>query len=83
MVGVGVISTQYFTEFAKLPSLRLAAVADLDTARAEAVAAEQGTVAMTVDELLADAAIDAVLNLTIPAAHAEIGLRALAGGKHL
>jgi predicted dehydrogenase len=83
VVGVGVISTQYFAQFAQLPNLRLAAVADLDTARAAAVAAEQGTTALTVDELLTDHGVDVVLNLTIPAAHVEIGLRALDGGKHL
>jgi len=83
VIGVGVISTQYFAQLAKLPNLRLVAVADLDTARASAVAAEQGALALGVDELLTDPRVDAVLNLTIPAAHAEIGLRALAAGKHL
>jgi predicted dehydrogenase len=83
VIGVGVISTQYFAQFARLPNLQLTAVADLDTARASMVAAEQGAVALTVDELLTDDRVDAVLNLTIPAAHAEIGLRALAAGKHL
>lgn len=83
VVGVGVISTQYFAQLAQLPNLRLTAVADLDTIRATAAAAEQGALAMTVDELLASPEVDAVLNLTIPAAHAEIGLRALAAGKHL
>ena len=83
VIGTGVISAQYFAQLSKLANLRLAAVADLDAARASTAAAEQGTTAMTVDELLADPDIDAVLNLTIPAAHAEIGLRALAAGKHL
>jgi len=83
MVGVGVISGQYFDQLARLPNLRLAAVADLDAGRAAAAAAEQGVEALSVDRLLADPAIDAVLNLTIPAAHAEIGMRALAAGKHL
>jgi len=83
VIGTGVISTQYFAQFPRLANLRLAAVADLDAARASTVAAEQGTTALSVDALLADPAIDAVLNLTIPAAHAEIGLRALAAGKHL
>jgi len=83
MVGVGVISGQYFDQLARLPNLRLAAVADLDAGRAAAAAAEQGVEVLSVDRLLADPAIDAVLNLTIPAAHAEIGLRALAAGKHL
>jgi predicted dehydrogenase len=83
VVGVGVISDQYFAHFPQLPGLRLAAVADLDLARAASVAQTQGTRALSVDELLADPGIDAVLNLTIPAAHAEIALRALDAGKHV
>lgn len=83
VVGVGVISNQYFAEFPKLPNLRLAAVADLDTARAASVAAAQGTKALTVDALLADPGVDVVLNLTIPAAHADIAHRAIDGGKHV
>ena len=37
----------------------------------------------TVDELLAVDEIEIVVNLTIPAVHAEIGLRAVAAGKHV
>ena len=48
-----------------------------------AVAAEQGVEAMTVDELLAHPEVDVVLNLTIPLAHADVALRALAAGKHV
>ncbi|WP_370327200.1 Gfo/Idh/MocA family protein [Cryobacterium sp. TMT1-62] len=83
VVGVGKISEQYFAEFPKLPGLKLVAVADLDASRAVAVAAEQGVPALTVDELIASPDVDAVLNLTIPAAHAEVALRALAAGKHV
>jgi predicted dehydrogenase len=83
VIGVGVISRQYFEHFPQLPNLRLTAVADLDLDRASAVAAEQGVVALSVDELLADPRVDAVLNLTIPKAHADIALRALAAGKHV
>lgn len=88
VIGVGVISKQYFAEFPKLPNLRLAAVADLDVERAAAVAAEQSTgdrpvEALSVDALLAHPDIDVVLNLTIPKAHAEVALRALDAGKHV
>jgi predicted dehydrogenase len=83
IIGVGKISEQYFAEFPKLPNLELVAVADLDQARAQAVAAEAGVEALTVDALLADDRIEAVLNLTIPAAHAEVGTRVLNAGKHL
>ena len=86
IVGVGAISGQYLTTFARLGSarpdtVRLVAVADLDEARAASVAAEQGVRALTVDELIKDPEVDLVLNLTIPAAHAEIGLQAIAAGK--
>lgn len=83
VIGVGNISAQYFAEFPTLPGLRLEAVADLDLARAAVVAAEQGVRALAVDELLADPAVDVVLNLTIPRAHAEVALRALDAGKHV
>ncbi len=83
VIGVGNISAQYFAEFPTLPGLRLEAVADLDLARAAAVATDQGVRALAVDELLADPAVDVVLNLTIPRAHAEVALRALDAGKHV
>jgi predicted dehydrogenase len=86
IVGLGAISGQYLDTFARLgtvrpDALRLVAVADLDATRAASVAAEQGVRALTVDELMADPDVDLVLNLTIPAAHAEIALRAIAAGK--
>ncbi|MFD1721601.1 Gfo/Idh/MocA family protein [Amnibacterium endophyticum] len=83
VIGVGVISAQYFDAFPSLPGLRLVAVADLDMARAAQVAEEQGVEARTVDELLASDDVDAVLNLTIPAVHVEVGTRILESGKHV
>ena len=83
VIGVGTISRQYFEQFTNLPNLRLVAVADLDVDRASAVGAEQGVEGLSVDALLAHPGIDAVLNLTIPQAHAEIALRALDAGKHV
>lgn len=81
IVGVGAIAGQYLSTFERLDAVRLVAVADLDETRAAAVAAEQGVRALTVEELTTDPEVDLVLNLTIPAAHAEIALRAIAGGK--
>lgn len=83
VIGVGVISAQYFAELPKLPGVQLIAVADLDEARAAQVGAEQGVESLGVDALLADPRIDAVLNLTIPAAHVDISTRALLAGKHV
>ncbi|MEV0350732.1 Gfo/Idh/MocA family oxidoreductase [Nonomuraea sp. NPDC050680] len=82
VVGCGAISAQYFQTIDRLPELRLVAVADLDLDRArEAVRPYAGVDVLSVAELLADARIDIVLNLTIPAAHAEIALQAIAAGK--
>jgi predicted dehydrogenase len=81
MIGCGAISGQYLATIARLPQLELAAVADRDQTRADRVATEQGVRALRASDLLADPDIDAVLNLTIPAAHADVALAAIAAGK--
>src|SRR5579875_275225 len=83
VIGCGNISGIYLQNAQRLDILEPVACADLDMARAEARAAEYGVKACTVEELLADPDVDIVLNLTIPAAHAEVGLMALEAGKHL
>ena len=84
MIGCGVISRQYLESFDRLPDVQLVAVADLDRVRAEAAAeGREGVRVLSVDELIADAEVDTVLNLTIPAAHAEVDLRAIAAGKNV
>jgi len=82
VVGLGVISAQYLDTLLPRDDVRVVAVADLDRARATAVAdSVPGANALTVAELLTSNAVDIVLNLTIPAAHAEIALAAIAAGK--
>ncbi len=81
MIGCGAISGQYLETIARLPRLSLVAVADRDHERAERVAAAAGASALPVPALLADPRIDAVLNLTVPAAHAEVALAAIEAGK--
>lgn len=83
IVGLGAISAQYLATIAAHPLIEIVAVADLNAARAAEVAAAIGAKAATVDELLDDPRVGTVLNLTIPAAHAEIATRALAAGKHV
>ncbi|NYI42480.1 putative dehydrogenase [Demequina lutea] len=83
MIGVGNISGQYLEHLPHFDSLELVAVADLDRSRAASTAAAHGVRALDVEELLASPDIDAVLNLTIPAAHVDVALRALAAGKHV
>lgn len=83
IIGLGNISAQYFEAIPRLPGLALVAVADRNGELARTVAAEHGVAALSVDELLADDRVDAVLNLTTPESHVEIGLRALRAGKHV
>jgi len=84
IVGCGNIIAQYLATFPALPAVRLVAVADLDPDRASAVAEGlPGVRALGVQELLDDAEVDLVLNLTIPAAHAQVALAAIAAGKHV
>jgi predicted dehydrogenase len=83
VIGCGNISGIYLTNCRELPGLELVACADLDIARAQAKAVEHGIRAATVDELLANPDIDLVINLTIPAVHAEVNQAVLAAGKHV
>lgn len=84
IVGLGVICGQYLGTFAGRDDVVITAVADLDAARAAEVAASLPAArALTVAELLAADDVDVVLNLTIPAAHAEIALGAIAAGKDI
>jgi len=81
IVGLGVISAQYLATLGAHPDVRIVATADRDHARAVEIARRfEGCRALSVDELVADPAVHTVLDLTIPAAHAEVALAALAAG---
>lgn len=81
IVGLGTILGQYLDTFERAAGAKVVAVADLDPARTVAVAERTGARGLTVAELVADGEVDVVLNLTVPAAHAEIAEAALAAGK--
>lgn len=81
IIGCGNISGIYLKADKTFNNLELVACADLDMARARAKAAEHNIKAYTVDELLADPEIEIVVNLTIPAAHAEVSTAAVQAGK--
>jgi predicted dehydrogenase len=84
LVGAGQISGAYLRTLPRLRGLTLTRVADLDADRARAAAAEvPGVVPTTPDELYAADDVDLVLNLTIPQAHAQVALDAIAAGKHV
>ncbi|MCG3126549.1 MAG: Inositol 2-dehydrogenase/D-chiro-inositol 3-dehydrogenase [Phycisphaerae bacterium] len=82
LVGCGNISSAYLRNARRLGRFEIVACADLIAERAAGRAAEYSTrAAASVDALLADPAIDVVLNLTIPRAHASVALAALEAGK--
>jgi predicted dehydrogenase len=83
IIGCGNISTQYIKGCRLFDVIDLVACADIDMDRAQATAQEYGLTACSVAELLADPAIEIVINLTIPATHAEVSLAAIAAGKHV
>jgi predicted dehydrogenase len=83
LIGCGNISTQYLKAVKSFPILDVRAVADMNHEVAKARAAEFGVPAKSVAELLADPTIEIVVNLTVPNAHVEVGLQAVAAGKHV
>jgi predicted dehydrogenase len=84
IIGCGNISSNYIKHMQMFQVLDVRAVADIDMERAAAKAAEHGIGrAYTARELLADPEIDIVLNLTVPAVHAEVSLAIIAAGKHV
>lgn len=84
IIGCGNISKIYARNGRRFEDYDVIACADLDPKRAEALAAEEGIArALTVDELLTSRDVQLVINLTVPAAHADIALRAVKNGKHV
>lgn len=82
IIGCGNISGAYLTAGQKFDILDIAACADLDMERARAKAEEFAVPRVcTVAEMLADADIEIIVNLTIPQAHAEVAMAAINAGK--
>lgn len=87
VVGCGDIARKAYLPFLSehgAPEVTLLGCADVRTDMAEALASDfhLPRVYRDLDEVLGDPEIDLVLNLTHPAAHADVNLRALAAGKH-
>lgn len=83
VIGCGAISANYFKNAVNFPILEMAACADVIPEKAEERAKEFNVPKVgSVEELLADEAIEIVLNLTVPKAHAPVALQAIEAGKH-
>ncbi|WP_407541858.1 Gfo/Idh/MocA family oxidoreductase (plasmid) [Deinococcus radiomollis] len=84
VVGCGFISDIYFTNLLTFAQVEVVACADLNPQQAERAASQYGIpLVLTPEEAYAHPDIDLILNLTIPAAHAQVSLAALKGGKHV
>ena len=82
IIGCGNISAAYLRLAPLFRGLQVRAVADVNMAAAAARGAEFGVVAQSVDDLLANPAVDVVINLTIPDAHFGVTKAILQAGKH-
>jgi predicted dehydrogenase len=89
IIGTGNISSAYLKAMLGrdglpgFPVLDIKGLADMRPEIAESRAAEFGLTAMSIEAMLADPEISLIVNLTIPRAHVEVGLRALEAGKHV
>jgi predicted dehydrogenase len=84
VIGCGDISGQYLRTLPRFSMVEVVACASRNVERARSTALKYGiATACTPGELVADPAIELVVNLTPPAAHHEITLAALDAGKHV
>lgn len=84
IVGAGNISAEYLKNLTAFPDVEVRFVADLLRDRARARAEEYGVAAWgSMEEALASDDVELVVDLTIPAAHAEVARAALEAGKHV
>ena len=84
IVGTGNIAGGYARDALTHPEIRLVAATDLDPVRSAAFAKEHACRAhASLDDLLADDAIDIVVNLTVHHAHHEVTKQALEADRHV
>ena len=84
VVGCGTISDEYLRNLTSFPDLQVLICADLDLERAKVQAARYGVPgAGGTAQATAHPDVELVVNLTIPAAHAEVTQEAAAAGKHV
>ncbi len=83
LLGCGNIAARHAKVLDELSETTLAAVGDLDPARAEHFRSEFGAQACTPEELIRRKDVDCVLVTTPPGSHADLALQALECGKHV
>jgi predicted dehydrogenase len=84
IIGCGNIAGPYAKNISTYPEIAFVGVADIDATRAEKLAAEYNTKAYpSIESLLADPAVDLVVNLTVHHAHKAVTTQCLNAGKHV
>ncbi len=84
IVGCGNISGPYSKDIKRHKELELLGYSDLDQTRAQAFATEHGGKAYaSLEAVLADPSVEAIVNLTIHHAHYAVIKQALNAGKHV
>lgn len=84
LVGCGNVSDIYLQNCRRFEWLKVVACADIDSGRARAKAEQHGVPRWcSTAELISAPEVEAVLNLTRPAAHFEVAMKALEAGKHI
>ena len=84
LIGVGVISDTYLEHLNSFPDVTVLAVGDLDVERARTQAEKYDVPTWGDAQVVLDhPEIQVVVNLTVPAVHAEISSAAIAAGKHV
>lgn len=84
LIGCGRISDIYIKTCQSRPELEITVCGSLNRTESEAKATLYGIPSVAEpEEILKNPDIDAILNLTVPAAHAEISRKALENGKHV
>ncbi len=84
VIGAGVISDTYLENLTSFPDTVVHAIGDLRPEAAAEKAEKHGVATQGgPDVVLAHPDVEIVVNLTIPAAHVEVALAAVAAGKHV
>ena len=84
LIGAGMISDTYLENLTSFPDIRVLVVGDLDQARARAQAEKYAIPESgNSEDVLSHPEVELVVNLTIPAVHAQVSSQAIAAGKHV
>ena len=83
LIGCGNIAETYLRSQDFFNNIKFVACADKYSEASKKFAEEYNIKSLSVDEVLSDASIEIILNLTIPQAHFEVSKLALEAGKHV